>query len=67
VDWVVDTLVPFNSIKHLSFHRMIEAHSGTVSIRCANTVKNHVVKEANTSLTNLRAELEANCLTISLT
>jgi hypothetical protein len=67
VNWVADTFVPFVSIEHPSFHQVIEAHSGTPSVRCGDTVKNHIMKQADSSYKDLRAELEANCSTISLT
>ena len=67
VNWVADTFVPFVSIEHPSFHQVIKAHSGTPSVRCGDTVKNHVMKQAEASYNDLRAELEANCSTISLT
>ena len=67
VNWVADTFVPFVSIEHPSFRQVIEAHGGTPSIRCADTVKNYVMKQADSSYKDLQAELEANCSTISLT
>jgi hypothetical protein len=67
VNWVANTFVPFVSIKHPSFHQVIEAYSGTPSIRCGDTVKNYVMKQADSSYKDLRAELKANCSTISLT
>ena len=67
VNWVADTFVPFVSVEHLSFHQVIEAHGGTPSIRCSDTVKNHTMKQANESYLDLQAELESNCSTISLT
>jgi hypothetical protein len=59
--------VPFVSIKHPSFHQVIKAYSGTPSIRCGDTVKNYVMKQADSSYKDLRAKFEANCSTISLT
>jgi len=67
VHWIADTLLRFVSVEHPSFHQVIEAHGGTPSIRCDDTVKNHVIKKADSSYTNLRTEPELNCFIIALT
>jgi hypothetical protein len=67
VHWIADTLLPFVSVEHPSFYQVIEAHGGTPSIRCGDTVKNYVMKKADESYTNLQTELELNCSTIALT
>jgi hypothetical protein len=67
VHWIADTLLSFVSVEHQPFHQVIDAHSGTPSIQCGNTIRSHVMKKADNAYATPRAEIESSCSTIFLT
>jgi hypothetical protein len=55
INWVVNSLALFDAVEHPNFQVMFKAHGCKCAILCADT-----------SLEALKAELELNCSTISL-
>jgi hypothetical protein len=66
INWVVNSLAPFNAIKHPNFQTMFKAYSCKYAIQCTNTVYNCIIEQAIYSLEALRAKTKLYYLTILL-
>lgn len=66
IDQVADAFVSFSSVGRASFQQMSAAHGNKLAIRNADTIYDRVMDQFEKSFLALKAELQSNCSTISL-